>query len=816
MEGEVFLKQKFNLHISPEVVSAAKRGERRNDRKVGEKPKERISSYLGRFEELLQREDPEERERGIRAFKKVFFEKNIIKKENIPERVYQLEQEIAFNLGHGDIPITNEYRSRKSQEIISGQERTLSAWIDYLASRDAIYPIWAKYWALRSIFKVGKYNKEKKSFDKRGKESVAPFPPMNPAAVAKAIAIVQDKIRGGKIENFSHLSEDEFEKAIASEDFSKYYALALESLPEFSEEGLENIKGEWIRYEQVTGSRREYPKQYPNQVQGLFDSLQGYPLEWCTAQNIDTAYGQLKGGDFYVYYSEDAFGNNKIPRVAIRMECDHIAEVRGIESGQEMDKYILPVVEEKMNEFGEEGKLYQKRSRDMKRLTDIYARSFDVSDKTGKKNKKYLNPDLSVDELVFLYEIEASIEGFGYLHTDPENKDPRIGEILQYRNLNSDVGRMIAQVEDVSDLDFYGTKWDDFEDVAERHRSISYNQVAGWGKKRIYERRRRGEGRSPRTDLMEKILRGSPIDRWNDIAEYFEPSSELLSAIVANDGGIEYAIKHWGAVGVGDFRDFLSSFICESGKCKGNEWKFMESVCDGGALLSTIVRKIGSMGLLEIFLENNAHYSLLESLLKNLKNEVIKSPKDLIVLFLKCQGNRNIKILMQFLQDNGVYPEMLDSNEIVNSLIDARAFYIPFKFLKNINEETALRFIEQRDVYDVKAAFEYHGDSFIGLSERTIRALWKKGIETPYVRYPFFQHLGEEIALEIIQRERDGGLNTVFRSISEYKDDVDQNKLLLTVISKGVKPNVLIEYIKPLDRLSKEMKDYFSYLIPRK
>ncbi|TSC56745.1 MAG: hypothetical protein G01um101418_595 [Parcubacteria group bacterium Gr01-1014_18] len=108
-----------------------------------------------------------------------------------------------------------------------------------------------------------------------------------------------------------------------------------------------------------------------------------------------------------------------IPRAAIRMENGEIAEVRGIASEQNLDPYIGSVVDQKLGEFAD-GKGYQKKSEDMKRLTEI-----DRREKNGES--------LTKEDLKFLYEIESKIEGFGY------EKDPRIEEILGYRDVRSDL-----------------------------------------------------------------------------------------------------------------------------------------------------------------------------------------------------------------------------------------------------------------------------------------------------------------------------------------------------------------------------------------
>lgn len=243
----------------------------------------------------------------------------------------------------------------------------------------------------------------------------------------------------------------------------------------------------------------------------LADSLQGYPLEWCT-RNEETADSQLKGGDFHVYYSEDSNGIPKVPRLAIRMnghknyneeaedrnkkeediennnqieekiyisepisgghtifdslsdeqkknlgldskeaesiyspskdsqkysitkdqfildKSQTIAEIRGIESGQNIDQFIQPVLDEKLKEFGKEGKIYLKKSEDMKEMTKITEKH---------RNEQVLN----IEDLKFVYEIDSKIEGFGF------QKDPRIKQILDDRNTKEDL-RAIFNVKD--------------------------------------------------------------------------------------------------------------------------------------------------------------------------------------------------------------------------------------------------------------------------------------------------------------------------------------------------------------------------------
>lgn len=446
-QNPFFLKKKYNLHTSEEVERAARRQEQKSKRsnlalreeglegpllqeKVPQDPASRIQNYLDRFKEITDREDPADRERGLEAFKRLIHRTAIIKPENVPESAFILEQRIARELGHGTIKITDEFRNKKGEEIINNQTQSLDKWIDYLASPDAQYPDWAKYWAFRSVLGMGKLEKktdedgkESAVFKARDEATLAAFPPHNPRALAVTIDALLLKLQEERkpkdkreaVKNLSKkLDGDAFQKLLSTENFSKIYTQFLIELPAYSIEGLQETRGKWIKYPQGSDPAP------------LVNSLEGYPLEWCTA-GYDTARTQLMGGDFYVYYSIDEDGNAKIPRAAIRMEQDSstssgqgIAEVRGIAPDQNLDPYIGGVVQEKMKDFPD-GEAYAKKAGDMKQLTAI-------------EKKLQVGEDLDKDELVFLYEMNGKIKGFGY-----DERDPRVDEFRSQRNPELDM-----------------------------------------------------------------------------------------------------------------------------------------------------------------------------------------------------------------------------------------------------------------------------------------------------------------------------------------------------------------------------------------
>jgi hypothetical protein len=418
-----FLKKKYsNLHTSPEVVSAAKRTEIRSGKTVSENPAERIENYLNRFKEILDRTDPEKRQQGIQALKKILYKQLVIKPENIPlDYFLDQEQRIAEQQGHGRSEPSKNWKESKTKEIQEGQKRSLDAWIDYLSSPDALYPDWAKYWAFRSMTQMGGYNKKEGRYGKRTETSAQPFPTLNIACLAKTIDVIQKNLalQGLDKENPERLKKEkelmyalnhdsEYRALVSTENFVRLYTYALEQFSGMSFKHLENIAGKWKTYPKGSDPRE------------LYDSLQGYPLEWCTATNIETARTQLQGGDFHVYYSQDENAFSVIPRVAIRMTGNSISEIRGIEKDQNIDQFIQPVIDEKLDAFGNEGKQYLKKSEDMKQLTAI-----------TEKHRAGLS--LTKEDLLFVYQVNNTIQGFGY------QDDPRIAEILSNRDTQSDV-----------------------------------------------------------------------------------------------------------------------------------------------------------------------------------------------------------------------------------------------------------------------------------------------------------------------------------------------------------------------------------------
>ncbi len=356
---------------------------------------------MDRLESVFLNPDDEVRERNLEMFRDKIYDKLIIKKEHFPDSYFELQKRIAHEQGHGEIQISEAMREQMMDTAIEDQKHSLNAWIDYLSSDDAVYPPWFKYYAWNQVIKLSQFDKERGEFKKRTNSTVAPFPDI----YREPLAQIADLYERVKDDNKDSEARKEFDKK-----FPSLYAERIQESLAASMENREEIRGEWVKYEQGDGTA----------AQKLFASLEGKGTGWCTAGR-STAETQIDSGDFYVYYTNDSSGEPTQPRLAIRMNgTERIREVRGVLPHQEVEPMMQEVLDTKLGEFGSEADVYRKKSEDMRRLTAL-------------EHKHEKGEPFTKDDLTFLYEIGSTIEGFGY------DKDPRIAELRKGRDIVADL-----------------------------------------------------------------------------------------------------------------------------------------------------------------------------------------------------------------------------------------------------------------------------------------------------------------------------------------------------------------------------------------
>ncbi|RYZ77554.1 MAG: hypothetical protein EOP05_01380 [Proteobacteria bacterium] len=386
-----------NLAKSKGVVKSARDRQTQSTDSI-----QNINSWLERQQALVERSQSEPR--LLERLKLSLLRNSVIKEADIPESYFALQVKIARERGHGSIELTSDQKKQIATLVVRDQTKSLESWIDYLFSRDTdMYPMWAKYWSYTGLLKLGRFDVESNSFTSRSRLQVTPFAELNREALGYVMDAIVRKVDG---KSLSDIKNPALLRVLDGANFGKLYAAALKQA-NGGRRDLSVTSGEWLRFP---------AKSDPSL---LSKSLEGMSTGWCTAAE-ETARQQLQLGDFWVYYSHDAQKKSRVPRIAIRMEGQRIAEVRGVAKNQNLDPIIADtqVLNSKLNTFGSEGAKYQRRESDMRRLSEIETKAKLAA--------------LTIEDLRFLYEIDAPISGFGY------GKDPRIAELKAVRDPKAD------------------------------------------------------------------------------------------------------------------------------------------------------------------------------------------------------------------------------------------------------------------------------------------------------------------------------------------------------------------------------------------
>lgn len=115
----------------------------------------------------------------------------IISPEDITDDYWQTQEQILRDNGQGHT--LSDYEKRiLAEDIQKSQRESLKSWSDYLGSEESPYPMWFKVYAWDGMSKMGVFDKEKQQFAKRDKRTVAPYPKLNPAVLAKVYGTISD------------------------------------------------------------------------------------------------------------------------------------------------------------------------------------------------------------------------------------------------------------------------------------------------------------------------------------------------------------------------------------------------------------------------------------------------------------------------------------------------------------------------------------------------------------------------------------------------------------------------------------------------
>lgn len=428
--GEQFLHERDqNLHRSREVEDIVAYL-RENGERIPNEPSQKIKHYLGFLanERLvndgLLTGDKESIERQIESL--------IIQPNDVPESYFDLQRRIARERGFGAVEFDADTRKQQIDAVRSDQRASLEDWANYLTdpANQESYPDWFRKYAFEGMLKLGKL--ENGEFRRRSRSTTEPFAELN----AEALGLTLDYVTSYHIAGERTALNEDSSRILDSGNFGKIYALALrDSQPKDHEKERSNI-GRWRKFEQIGG---DYEPDYGADehqpgaviddpiVRALAESLRGHGTGWCTA-GYSTAAHQLSQGDFYVFYTQDAKGQYRKPRLAIRMAGDKVAEVRGVAESQNIDSGVTDEAVRKLSTLPGGGE-YVDKANDMARVTAI-------------EQLVEAGEPLSASDLAFIYGVGLDetgnlafrmIQGFG------NNQDPRVAKIREKRKKHPDL-----------------------------------------------------------------------------------------------------------------------------------------------------------------------------------------------------------------------------------------------------------------------------------------------------------------------------------------------------------------------------------------
>ena len=402
----------FQGHFHEPVERAFQKARAKGERLIGNNAERRNQSYLNRLQNLISRH-------GNRLEQRLWDEsvnQLIISPENITEDYWRSQEQILRDNGQGRA--LNDYEKQfLIEDIQKNQRESLKSWSDYLGNEDSPYPIWFKVYAWDGVSKMGVFDKNKQQFAKRDRHTVAPYPKLNPATLAKVYGVISDFYNQSDQSRYKESPErnTELEALVKSGNFNKLYSKILLSEKAILEtpERTEDIRGEWIEY-------------LPGDEEKLAEAAEGTP--WCiadpgTGRNyLQTRnytgyqeYDSESKAKFILFHLYDPETNNLASSAcaSIRLGQDgEVAEISGLDDGQALEDSLVPIVEAKVRTLpgGEE---FLEAFADKKQLIAM-------------DHKMQNGEDLTKEELEFLYEINRPIKSL-----EKYIEDPRLEELKE-------------------------------------------------------------------------------------------------------------------------------------------------------------------------------------------------------------------------------------------------------------------------------------------------------------------------------------------------------------------------------------------------
>lgn len=225
-EKNKFLGMLYDMLISEGIIKYEDKTKNLKEKNL------RLEKYLDKLERIRNKafnEYPSDIEydtdRYLAKIKKLYYDRYIIKENDIPNKYFENIAQQYKDLGYGIYNLVNpkndkdkRLRREHIESIIKAQKDSLDNWLNYFLSSDSSYlEMWAKVWAFQGMLRIGNLNVGKDGYERRSNTNANPFVSFDAEILGRCVELVKETF--GKKE----LVDNEVKKLVSSGSFPKLY-----------------------------------------------------------------------------------------------------------------------------------------------------------------------------------------------------------------------------------------------------------------------------------------------------------------------------------------------------------------------------------------------------------------------------------------------------------------------------------------------------------------------------------------------------------------------------------------------------------------
>lgn len=425
----VLTKVGFESRHKDIVDSSFEKAREAHEKLTGGGNQRRNYAYISRMESLVE-EHGNELEKRLWSLSA---SKLIIDPKNIDDNYWRSQEQIIRDETGQTHTLTESEKEQRTEEIQKNQRDSLETWSNYLGREDLPFPMWFKIYAWDGMSKMSVFDREKKIYAKRDEHTVAPYPQLNPAALAKVYGAIDTAYEQERGQDYTPNSE-EVEALVKRGDFNVLYSHFLLQTKNVLDtpERAEDIRGSWIEYK--LGDEKALAAAAEGSPWCIVNPKVGrnYLLNGTSGQgesNKNSALAKENQARFFLFHLENPKTGKLSPSACASIRLNtrgRVAEISGLKTGQALDDSLIPAVESKVKSLPG-GENYLDAFADKKQLIAL-------------DHKMKRNEELTKEELEFIYEIHRPIRNL-----DTYNPfDLRIQELREKYNPEYALGKGLS------------------------------------------------------------------------------------------------------------------------------------------------------------------------------------------------------------------------------------------------------------------------------------------------------------------------------------------------------------------------------------